>query len=287
MCAKNPLHNPPRMFGGFSHGSGHQEFFERRRGGAALLLLLLVGFSAVYFVLYPLLLRGEDEDTMDVELEPEIQDITVEEEPEEPEPEEEPPPPPPKNVKVKVVKNPKPKPKVQTPVEMEEGADETDQEKVVEVAEGGKPGGMGVSKPKKPAEPKPGPKKPVPEPAKKKPAGPQIDPTKPVDRPEGATNPIPDPGNAMPEYPKALRDKGITGYVHIKLHIHRDGKVKGAKILKVDTTATTEEEKKQAEKLLKLAVVKAIKTWTFTPSKLKGTPISIWKTMKFPFQLKM
>lgn len=272
------------MFGGFEHRSGHQEFFERKRGRANLLALLLFGG----FMAWQLSEDGPEE-TLDVELETEIQDIQVEEEPEEePEPEpEEPPPPPPKNVKTKVVKQLKPKPKVQTPVDMQEGADETDQEKVVEVLDGGgKPGGMGVSK-NKDAKPKPGPKKEEPKPKPKKKAEKKIDPTKPIDRPEGATAPKGDPGNAAPEYPKALRAAGITGTVIIKLHVHRDGTVRGAKILKVTTTAPTAEEKKKAEKLFKIAVVKAIKKWKFTPSKLKGMPISVWTTKKFPFSLKM
>ena len=114
---------------------------------------------------------------------------------------------------------------------------------------------------------------------------PKIDPTKPVDRPENATAPKPDPGNASPVYPKELRDKGITGKVVIKLHVHRDGTVRGAKILRKSNNATTAEDQERANKLFLSAVAKAVKSWKFTPAKLGGEPITVWHTVTIPFTL--
>ncbi|MCA9651977.1 MAG: energy transducer TonB [Myxococcales bacterium] len=272
------------MLGGFDPRL--QELFLRRRRGSALgwglLVLLAVGTTA--WLAYP----PPKEDVVEVQLEPEIQDFAIEEE--EPEPEPEPPPPP--DTKVKVVKNPKPKAKPKPPKKkVTDAVDESATEKTVEVGEGsGSPGGMGTQPkdgPPKAVEPKPKPKPeaPAPKPKPKAKPKPKIDPTKPVDRPENATAPKPDPGNASPVYPKELRDKGITGKVVIKLHVHRDGTVRGAKILRKSNNATTAEDQERANKLFLSAVAKAVKSWKFTPAKLGGEPITVWHTVTIPFTL--
>ena len=234
-------------------------------------------------------LRGpEAEKTMEVQLEPEIKDFAVEQEPE-PEIEEEPPPPPPPDVEVKVVQKPKPQPKVAPPdKKVTEAPPESDKNKVVEVSAGPtSPGGQGdrpvKAKPDKPTKP-PAPPKPEPKPEPKAKA-PAIDPTQPIDRPENATMPTPASDNPQPEYPAELRDKGITGEVVLKVHIHRDGSVRGAKILRKKNSATTDEEKALADKLFVAAVVKVVKNWKYTPAKLNGQPISIWFPVTFPFKL--
>ena len=100
-----------------------------------------------------------------------------------------------------------------------------------------------------------------------------------------ATAPKPDPGNKTPEYPKSLRDEGITGRYVLKIHVHRDGSVRGAKILSKKNTATTEDERKKADGLFLKAVIAVVKTWKFTPAKLEGQPISVWHTVTIPFKL--
>lgn len=276
------------MLGGFDPRL--QETFTRRSRGGALVLgtVLLMVMGGVAWLAYPP--KKEPEQIVDVMLEPEIEDFAIEEE--EPEIEQEPPPPPPPNTKVKVVDKPKPKRKIKPPDQkVTEVADETNAEKVVEVGAGaGAPGGTGAGTSNKPPKtvdrPKPKPK-PVeqPKPKPKKKAGPKLDPTKPVDRPENATAPKPVAGNKSPVYPKELRDKGVTGKVVIKLHVHRDGTVRGAKILRKSNNAATDEEKARANKLLLSSVVKAVKTWKFTPAKLGGQPITVWHTVTIPFTL--
>lgn len=272
------------MLGGFDPRL-HELFVRRRRGGAlawGLLALAVVGTTA--WLAYP----PKREEIVEVQLQPEIQDFAVEEE--EPEPEPEPPPPP--NTKVEVVSKPKPKPKPKPPdKKVTEAVDESETEKTVEVGPGGGqpggPGGGGKEPPKtvepkpRPAEPKPVPKvesKPKPKPKA------EIDPTVPIDRPENATAPKQKSGDA-PAYPKELRDEGITGKVVLKLHVHRDGTVRGAKILRKSNNATTEEDKARADKLFVAAVVAAVKTWTFEPAKLDGSPITVWHTVTVPFTL--
>jgi periplasmic protein TonB len=270
------------MLGGFDPRL--QELFVRRnRRGAlvwGLLVMSVVGGAA--WLAYP----PKQEAIVEVLLEPEIQDFAVEEEPE-PEPE----PPPPPDAKVEVVAKPKPKPKPKPPdKKVTEAVDESDTDKPIEVGPGGSsPGGSGVGgdKPPKTIEPKPKLEpKPVPkvEPKPKLKPKPTLDPTVPIDRPENATAPKQKSGEA-PAYPKALRDEGITGKVVLKLHVHRDGTVRGAKILRKSNNATTQEDQARADKLFVAAVVAAVKTWTFEPAKLDGSPITVWHTVTVPFTL--
>jgi periplasmic protein TonB len=271
------------MLGGFDPRL--QELFVRRNRGGALAwgLLVLTATVIVAWLAYP----PKQEEIVEVQLEAEIQDFAVEEEPEL---EEEPPPPPPPNTKVEVVSKPKPKPRPKPPdKKITEAANESDAEKTVQVGpDAGSPGGNGTTpgKPPKTVEPKPKTVEPKPEPKPKpkaKPA-PTLDPTKPIDRPEHATAPKQKSGEP-PAYPKALRDEGITGKVVIKLHVHRDGSVRGAKILRKSNNATTDEDKTRADKLFLAAVVAAVKTWTFEPAKLDGQPITVWHQVTVPFTL--
>ena len=263
-------------------------FFERRIVPSTIALGLLLSGAAGYIATLE-----EKEETIDVALgDPDLSDFAVEEDEPEPEEEiieEEPPPPPPPDAKVKRVKKMTPRPKPVTPTEVPtEAADETDKEKVYEVPMDGGTSrtgmGTGTAKPKTTAPPKkPKAEKPAKKPkkAKKKP----IDPTKPVDRPENATVPKPLPSNAQPAYPKKLRNDGITGRIVLKLHVHRDGSVRGAKVLAKKTSATTEEEKKAAAAAFLKAVIKVVKTWKFKPATLAGKPISVWHKVNIPFEL--
>jgi protein TonB len=266
------------MLGGFDPRQ-EQLFFARKRRQAFGWALFVFSLLAVWVATQ----KGAEE-TVVVALEPEIQDFAVEEE----KPvEEEPPPPPPENTQVKVTNKPKPKPKIKPPDKKQTDAlPETNQEKTVEHPGGGQPGGTGEKPVEKP-KPKPKAEEPKPKPveAKPKPKAEPIDPTKPIDRPERASMPKPDPSNKMPDYPEDLRDAGITGEVVIKLHIHMDGSVKGAKILRKKSSATTDEEKEAAEKAFVAAVIRVIKSWKYEPAKLDGEPISIWFPVNFPFSL--
>lgn len=267
------------MFHGFDPATRDQVFERRnRRSFVVTTLSFVVLFGSWIY------LGGHKEAQVDVLLEPEIKDFAVEEEPE-PEPEEEPPPPPPPDVAPKPkADKPKPKPKPEVPKVIPDGPP-PEQDKPADdknFGTGTNPGaGNGKPKPeaKKPEVKKPEVKKP--EPPKAEP----IDPTKPVDRPEKASVPQADAGNKAPDYPKDLRDAGVEGEVVVKLHVHRDGTVKGAKILRSTNTATGDEEKTAADKAFKGAVIAAIKAWKYTPSKLDGQPISVWIIVNFPFKL--
>ncbi len=263
-------------------------FFERRTLPSAITLGVMFAASAAY-----LAQLEREEETLEVALaDPELTDFAVEEDdPDEPEPEPEAAPPPPPNAKVKVVQKVTPRPKPVTPTEVPtEAASETDQEKVYEVPAGGATsrtgfgGGDGAPSANPGPKPKPKPAEP-PKPTPKRNKQAAIDPTKPVDRPENATVPKPVPTNAQPSYPKTLRDRGITGRIVLKLHVHRDGTVRGAKVLSKKTSATTEDDKTMAANAFLKAVITVVKTWKFTPATLAGKPISVWHKVNIPFEL--
>lgn len=272
------------MLGGFDPRL-REVFFRRRRTGALLAALLV--YLASVGIAYKL--NPGQEKQVEVQLEPEIQDFAVEEEEPEPEVEEEPPPPPPPDTKVKVVDKPKPKPKIKPPDQkVTEQAEESSSEKVVEVGRGTpQPGSTGTGetdKPKPKPKPEPGPKvqeKPKP----KAKATPKIDPTQPIDRPENATAPKALASNPKPAYPAELKDKGITGSVLIKLHVHRDGTVRGAKVLRKTNNASTEDEKKRADSLFLKAVIAVVQKWKYEPARLNGQPITVWHKVNIPFSL--
>ncbi|MBV1861145.1 MAG: TonB family protein [Nannocystaceae bacterium] len=266
-------------------------FFERRILPSAITLGVLLSGATAYVAS-----QERVEKTVEVALgDPELSDFSMEEEelePEEPELEVEPPPPPPPAAKVKRVKKPTPRPKPVVPIaKPTQAAEETDKDKVYEVPMDGRTSRTGVrgtgkptgpvkaKKPFKPPTPKP---KPKPE---KKARKPPLDPTKPVDRPEHATVPRPLPSNVQPSYPKRLRDEGISGRIVLKLHVHRDGTVRGAKVLAKRNSATTEADKKAASAAFLKSVIKVVKSWRFTPATLAGKPISVWHKVNIPFEL--
>ncbi|MDC0718650.1 energy transducer TonB [Nannocystis bainbridge] len=269
------------MFNGFDPATRDQVFVRRNKRAIVLALfghMLVIGTWAWRDRLH--------EPEVAVLLEPEIKDFAVDEQPE-PEVEEEPPPPPPPDVpKPQPQAKPKPKPKLDPPKVIPVGPPPEQAAPSSDKNFGTGQPGQGSGPPKqadKPAPPKkPDPPKPAPPPKK---VEEPIDPTKPVDRPERASVPTPDAGNKMPDYPGELRDGGIEGEVVLKLHVHRDGTVKGAKILRATNTASGDEEKTQAEKLFKAAVIGVVKGWKYTPSKLDGEPISVWIIVNFPFKL--
>jgi periplasmic protein TonB len=267
------------MFHGFDPATRDLVFERRNRRS-----LIVAGLA--YLALFGswVALDRSKEKTVEVLLEPEIKDFAVEEEPE-PEPEEEPPPPPPEVAPKPKADKPKPKPKPEVPKVIPEGPPPEQEKPAEDKSFGtGQNPGAGTGKPK--VEKKPEVKKPeVKKPEPPKPAAAPIDPTKPIDRPERSDPPKADPGNKLPEIPAAMRDAGVEGEVVMKIHVHMDGTVKGAKILRSTNTATGEEEKAAMDKAMKAAVIAMIKGWKFTPCKLDGQAISVWVTVTFPFKL--
>lgn len=124
----------------------------------------------------------------------------------------------------------------------------------------GTPGGTGTAAVVAPPAP------PAPVVEKPKPDG-------PVQLPENGTPAVAAAGNAMPEYPEEARKAGISSEVIAKFVIRANGTVDGIVILRGDP-------------IFHAAVKAALSSWHFEPAKLPdGTPISVYKMMKFPFRL--
>jgi protein TonB len=94
-----------------------------------------------------------------------------------------------------------------------------------------------------------------------------------VNLPEDADPPEPDDNNIMPEYPEEMRTKGIEAQVILKVVITEEGSVTNIQILRGDEPFVT-------------VAKEAVKSWKFSPAKLEGTPIAVFKIIKIPFRLK-
>jgi len=272
------------LFGGFDPEVPQDRWFERHRGVAlALAVACHIGLAGVVAYLE---LNRDAEKTVEVLLdEPEIENIKeeiFEEEEEleiEPEPEIEAPPPsepPPKQQKIRNVD------------EHTKDVSESEvapQRAPVEYEPEPEPEPEPESEPEPVAKPvdKPAPKRV----AKKKPKPTGVgDRTAPRAMPAEGTPPKPLKSNTAPAYPESLRKKNITGTVKVKLKIYMDGSVRGMKVLRKDIHGTDDpEELKRAQSLLLKSVVKAVKNWKFDPAKLRGSTITVWWPVTFPFKL--
>ena len=268
------------LFGSFDPAVREDRWFERHRG-VALLLAIVCHLALAAAVTYLEMTREAASETVLLD-EPEIenlqQEIIEEEEPEpeievelEPEPEPEPP----KRQQIRNVK------------EHTSEIKESDVAPKREHVEIGTPDDRPPppKKTEKKVEKKPdaAPKKKAP---KKK--GPQDigDRTQPRAMPAGGTPPKALKSNKAPAYPEALRKKNITGTVRVKLKIYMDGSVRGMKVLRKSVKGTEDpEESKRAQALFLKAVVSAVKTWKFQPAKLRGSTITVWWPVTFPFKL--
>ncbi len=120
----------------------------------------------------------------------------------------------------------------------------------------------------------------------KKKRPPKIDPDTPRPIPRQAIRPRPDPGNAQPVYPPPLQERGIGGRVDMKLHVDRHGRLRVAKITRVELHNAKPEDEERAKKALKQACAQAIKSWHYKPAVLNGETIAVWVKVKFRFGLK-
>jgi protein TonB len=94
----------------------------------------------------------------------------------------------------------------------------------------------------------------------------------PVNLPESATPPVPDPGNAPPEYPEDARAKGLTGQVILKVVISETGHVTRVMVMR-------------GEEPFLSAAVKAVSAWRYTPALIEGRPAPVFRILKIPFRL--
>ncbi len=77
-----------------------------------------------------------------------------------------------------------------------------------------------------------------------------------------------------PEYPYHARERGIEGYVAVKVLVGKDGEVRQVNILKAKPQGMFEQ-----------AVRKAMTGWRFQPGEVGGEPVTAWITTTLHFRL--
>lgn len=77
--------------------------------------------------------------------------------------------------------------------------------------------------------------------------------------------------SARPEYPALALRTGLTGTVHVKMWVDKQGKVREAIVVKSDHA------------LFDSAAVAASRKWVFTPALMNNGPVSVWVTVPFRF----
>jgi periplasmic protein TonB len=95
----------------------------------------------------------------------------------------------------------------------------------------------------------------------------------PVNLPEEAEPPEPSDDNVMPEYPEAARAASTEAVVVLKIVVEKNGSV--GKILVV-----------KGEEPFLAAAIAAVKSWTYEPARVDGTPLSVFKIVKIPFRIR-
>ena len=95
-----------------------------------------------------------------------------------------------------------------------------------------------------------------------------------------------DAGNKPPGYPSELRTAGVEGEVVVKLHVHRDGTVKGAEeILRSSNTATGADEQAAADKAFKAPSSPRSRPGSTAPPSSTASRSRFVIIVNFPFKL--
>jgi protein TonB len=77
-----------------------------------------------------------------------------------------------------------------------------------------------------------------------------------------------------PEYPYQARERGLEGYVAVKVLVGKDGVVRQVNILKSKPSGVFDQ-----------AVRKAVANWRFQPGQVGGEPVTAWITTTLHFRL--
>jgi protein TonB len=104
---------------------------------------------------------------------------------------------------------------------------------------------------------------------------PQEDPPGPYDFVSAEVLPVP-VKKVTPEFPRLARLAEVTGTVHLRVLVDKEGKVGEVLILQDSGTNVGFEE----------TAVEAVNQWLFSPAIQNGIPISIWVNLQFNFELK-
>lgn len=77
-----------------------------------------------------------------------------------------------------------------------------------------------------------------------------------------------------PEYPAALRNKGITGYVLLGMLVNEQGNVEQVNIIESQPPGAFDS-----------AAEQTVRQWQFQPGRYKGEPVRTWVEQKMRFEL--
>lgn len=80
--------------------------------------------------------------------------------------------------------------------------------------------------------------------------------------------------NPKPNYPRTLRDEGVTGYVKVQVVVDVTGEVQDIEVVASDNELFSEE------------AVKVLKKWKFAPALENGQPISSRVQFSIPFKIR-
>lgn len=89
-----------------------------------------------------------------------------------------------------------------------------------------------------------------------------------VDEPPVATQTVP------PEYPRKLRDRGISGYVIVSILVNDSGAVERTKVLEAKPPGAFDD-----------AAIDAVTSWRFRPATYQQSPVKAWVRQKIRFDL--
>lgn len=91
---------------------------------------------------------------------------------------------------------------------------------------------------------------------------------------ENSVDTAPIPKNLKVNYPERAKQRNLEGSVLVSVQVSDKGKVSQIEILESSPPGVFDE-----------AVKEASKSWTFTPGKYQGLPISTWVNIPIPFKL--
>ncbi len=89
-----------------------------------------------------------------------------------------------------------------------------------------------------------------------------------VDRPPRAVS------KAAPEYPAEARNRGVSGFVVLKILVGLNGAIENVKV-----------EQSEPAGFFDQAALKSVKSWRFEPGVNKGQAVAAWTTQKIKFEL--
>lgn len=81
-------------------------------------------------------------------------------------------------------------------------------------------------------------------------------------------------GRVNPDYPFNARERGIEGYVAVKVLVGKDGSVHQVNVLKAKPSGVFDQ-----------SVRKAVANWRFRPGEVGGEPVTAWITTTLHFRL--